>query len=130
VVLLRTPYGRVRPAEARFWASRGYIFVAQDLRGRFGSSGVFHPMLHEARDGYEAVEWAARLPKSNGNMGMLGASYEGWTQWAAAALRPPHLAALAPQVAPPDPVRVGTPLPMVAVVWACSTGSRRAWDAE
>jgi putative CocE/NonD family hydrolase len=129
VVLLRTPYGRVRPDQARFWASRGYIFVAQDVRGRFGSGGVFHPMLHEARDGYQAVEWAARLPGSNGKVGMLGASYEGWTQWAAATLRPPHLAAIAPQVAPPDPARVGTPLPMVAVVWACSTGSRRAWDA-
>src|SRR5207248_926703 len=50
----------------------------------------------EAADGYESVEWAARLRGSNGKVGMYGFSYPGATQLLAAAARPPSLAAIAP----------------------------------
>lgn len=104
VVLNRTPYGRVQKLGwARNLAARGYIAVAQSVRGRYGSEGTFRFLASEDRDGYDAVEWAAALPGSNGRVGMYGASYEGWLQWYAAVAQPPHLAALVPIVAPPDP---------------------------
>jgi putative CocE/NonD family hydrolase len=104
VILSRTPYGRrAGQGEARFFAQRGYIYVSQDVRGRFGSGGTFRDMVGQDADGYDAVEWAASLPGSNGKVGMIGGSYVGLTQWQAAVMRPPHLAAIVPIVSPPDP---------------------------
>jgi uncharacterized protein len=101
VLLTRLPYGKdlplgtavLDPVQA---ARRGYIVVVQDTRGRFSSGGEWHPLLEEQDDGYDSVEWAAALPGSNGRVGMYGASYFGFTQWAAARQRPPHLRALFP----------------------------------
>src|SRR5262249_38049997 len=45
----------------------------------------------------------AAQPWSNGKVGMIGGSYLGWVQWFAASQKPPHLAALIPNVSPPDP---------------------------
>jgi hypothetical protein len=104
VVLDRTPYGRRgQESTARFFAQRGYIYVAQDVRGRWGSDGVFRDLAGQDTDGYDAVEWAAALPGSSGKVGMRGGSYEGETQWYAAVMQPPHLAAIVPIVSPPDP---------------------------
>ncbi|KKO99814.1 X-Pro dipeptidyl-peptidase C-terminal non-catalytic domain-containing protein [Trichoderma harzianum] len=50
----------------------------------------------EARDYYDAIEWAARPPWSDGNVGLYGASYNATTQWHVAALHPPLLKAMAP----------------------------------
>ena len=63
----------------------------QDCRGRFASDGVWNCFTDEARDGYDTVEWAARQPWSDGNVGMYGASYMGATQWLAATNTPPIL---------------------------------------
>lgn len=79
-------------------AQAGYVVIVQDARGRFASEGEFVPFVGEAEDGYDTVEWAAALPYSDGNVGMFGASYYGFTQWAAARLRPPHLRCLAPSI--------------------------------
>lgn len=103
VALTRTPYGKdfasVSPIlDAVRLARAGYIVVIQDVRGRFRSEGAWVPMLHEAADGYDTVEWAAQLPGSNGNVGMYGASYFGFTQWAAATQAPPHLKAIVPSI--------------------------------
>ncbi len=57
VVLQRTPYTRILPAAGRYWASRGYIFVAQHVRGRDVSDGNdFGDYDTDIRDGYDAVE--------------------------------------------------------------------------
>ena len=48
--------------------------VVQDTRGRWGSDGVFTPFVHEGEDGYDAVEWAAGLPRSIGKVGTFGQS--------------------------------------------------------
>ena len=101
VALNRTPYGKdfatSNPIlDAVRLARGGYIVVIQDVRGRFNSDGEWYPLRHETLDGYDTVEWAARLPGSNGSVGMFGASYTGFTQWAAARRSPPHLKALAP----------------------------------
>ncbi len=103
-ILIRTPYKKeMAELNARFYARRGYAVAVQDCRGRFGSEGTWEPFVHERKDGYDAVEWAAAQPWSNGKVGMIGGSYVGWVQWWAAAERPPHLVTIVPNVAPPDP---------------------------
>lgn len=77
-------------------AQGGYIVVVQDVRGRYKSEGEWIPHIFEFDDGYDSVEWSAQLPGSNGNVGMWGFSYLGFTQWAAAVQSPPHLKALMP----------------------------------
>ncbi|SEO76508.1 CocE/NonD family hydrolase [Paenibacillus sp. OV219] len=101
VLLMRQPYGRtlastVTQAHPVWYVRQGFIVVIQDVRGRGDSGGAFDPFIHEADDGYDAVEWAAGLPGSNGCVGMYGFSYQGFTQWAAASVSPPSLKAIAP----------------------------------
>src|SRR5262249_430791 len=69
VVMERTPYLRIDTAAAIWWGSRGYIYVKQDVRGRGGSDGVLDMNAGQEADGYDAVEWAAKLPKANGKVG-------------------------------------------------------------
>jgi putative CocE/NonD family hydrolase len=103
VILHRTPYNRKNAMEAGFYAKRGYVFVAQDVRGKFDSGGKWEPFVNEARDGHDSVTWCAQQPWSNGKVGMIGASYAGFVQWAAAREGSPHLKCLIPIVSPPDP---------------------------
>ena len=96
-VLLRTPYDRSRAPMAlvgRFFASRGYVFAAQDTRGRFDSGGEFAFLFnehHEGLDGYDTVEWIASQSWSDGKIGTTGLSFEGAVQQAMAITQPPHL---------------------------------------
>ena len=104
VILIRTPYKKeLEELQGWYYARRGYAVAIQDARGRFASPGVWEPFVHEAKDGYDTIEWLARQPWSSGKVGTIGGSYEGWVQWAAAGLHPPHLAAMIPNVSPPDP---------------------------
>ena len=124
VVLQRTPYTRILHPAGRYWASRGYIFVAQHVRGRDISDGNdFGDYDTDVRDGYDAVEWAAKLPGANGNVGLIGHSDEGRLAWYAAVSAPPHLAAIAPSAATADPWRIAPYEDMVLspinVDWAC-----------
>jgi uncharacterized protein len=99
VLLERTPYNRTdEAAMANELASHGYIVVLQDTRGRYESGGEFYPFRDESSDGYDTVEWAARLTGSNGKVGMLGGSYVGATQMLAAIAVPPHLVSIFPYV--------------------------------
>ena len=133
VVLQRTPYRRVLSSDGRYWASRGYIFVAQHVRGRDASDGTdFGDYDTDVRDGYDAVEWAATLPNANGRVGMIGHSDEGRLAWYAAVSAPPHLAALAPSAATGDPWRIVPYEDMVFspinVAWACLMRERTMQD--
>ena len=101
VLLARLPYGKDLPLNAAYLdpikaALSGYIVVIQDVRGRFSSEGDFTPFVREFEDGYDAVEWAARLPGANGRVGTIGLSYLGKAQWQAAVMRPPSLASMVP----------------------------------
>jgi putative CocE/NonD family hydrolase len=99
VLLTRTPYNKDNTAVfARKAVARGYMVVAQDVRGRFASEGEWYPFKHEIDDGYDTVEWAAALPHSNGKVGMFSGSYVGATQMLAAISQPPHLAGICPVV--------------------------------
>lgn len=107
VLIMRQPYGKtlastVTYAHPTWFARHGYMVVIQDVRGRGESEGKFHPFVQEIEDGYVTVEWAANLPGSNGRVGMYGFSYQGFTQWAAVASRPPHLRAVAPAMTAAD----------------------------
>ncbi len=96
-LLNRTPYGKSRGARlAEALARYGFVMVAQDTRGRYGSEGRWQMLVDDPRDGYDAVEWVATQPWSDGKVGMWGGSYEGMTQHAAAEMRPPHLTAILP----------------------------------
>ena len=99
VLLVRTPYDKTNEMEfgARA-AARGYVVVAQDVRGRYQSEGEWYPFKYESQDGYDTVEWAAALPYANGKVGMYGGSYVGATQFLAAIAKPPHLAGICPNV--------------------------------
>src|SRR5947209_2856357 len=104
VILVRTPYKKeMSELQARFYARRGYVYAVQDCRGRFGSGGIWEPFINESKDGYDAIEWLARQPFTNGKVGMIGGSYLGWVQWWAASEHPPHLVTMIPNVSPPDP---------------------------
>lgn len=99
VLLTRTPYDK--NGEMGFClkaAARGYVVVAQDVRGRYTSEGEWYPFKYESQDGFDTVEWAAALPYSNGKVGMFGGSYVGATQYLAAIAHPPHLAGICPDV--------------------------------
>lgn len=73
----------------------GYAVVRFDSRGTGTSQGFLNPFsARETRDIYECIEWAAVQPWSSGKVGMSGISYLATNQWQAAALRPPHLAAI------------------------------------
>ena len=107
ILMIRTPYSKENPFAGAYnsmdtWAGRCYIVVSQDVRGQYKSDGTFYPFRSEATDGYDAIEWAAKLPKSNGKVGMYGFSYPGATQWLPATLRPPHLTAIIPAMTSSD----------------------------
>ena len=119
ILLTRTPYGvpdRAPPAvpqRLRALAADGYIFVAQNIRGRFKSEGTFTLAddsrvdpgkgTIETRDAWDTIDWLIKnLPNNNGRVGIVGVSYAGYT--AAATLLDPHpaLKAVSEQASPVD----------------------------
>ncbi|PLR95759.1 CocE/NonD family hydrolase [Bacillus sp. T33-2] len=97
-IFIRTPYGRLSkdfggPHMLRY-VHRGYAVVSQDTRGREDSDGEWIPMAHEMEDGDDSLTWIAEQDWSDGNVGMIGGSYGGFVQWAAAASGNAHLKAI------------------------------------
>ena len=99
-LVYRTPYDRRHAVESYSTiaaaVARGYVVVAQDVRGRYGSEGEFVPYANEGKDGYDTIEWAGAQPWSDGHVGTFGLSYPGAVQWLAAVESPPHLMAMVP----------------------------------
>ncbi|MEP6689536.1 MAG: CocE/NonD family hydrolase, partial [Gemmatimonadaceae bacterium] len=120
IIFERTPYGIAGAAGSfRFYmkelADEGYIFVFQDIRGRYSSEGTFvmqrpprrdradRKAIDESTDAFDTIDWLIKtLPANNGRVGMLGISYPGWL--AAMAMLDPHpaLKAVSPQASPAD----------------------------
>jgi putative CocE/NonD family hydrolase len=105
-LLVHTPYSNNSAGyvqRAKWFARRGYAVVLSDCRGRYDSEGTWDPFDRRHKtDGHDLVEWIARQPWCTGKVGMLGASYSGWTQWWTATQAPPALKAIVPEAAPPD----------------------------
>jgi putative CocE/NonD family hydrolase len=91
-------------ARGRYLAARGFAFCRVDVRGTGSSPGIAHDEYtpDETRDGHDIVEWLAAQDWCNGNVGMWGISYGGFTAIQVAALRPPHLRAIVPMYASDD----------------------------
>ena len=119
IIMTRTPYG-VANAAGNFASyfkaltDEGYIFVFEDILGKFGSEGTFvmqrparapgdRKALDEGTDTYDTIDWLLQnVERNNGRVGMLGVSYSGWTTIMAALEPHPALRAISPQASPSD----------------------------
>ena len=119
ILFRRTPYGVPSKAPAEMppsmkeLAQDGYIFVFQNLRGRFKSEGVFNltsqvdlqdpKATNETTDAYDSIDWLVKnVRNNNGKVGMYGVSYDGLTT-ALTLLQPhPALKAISEQASPVD----------------------------
>jgi uncharacterized protein len=106
----RTPYGVAGPISLTRYAelaADGYIFVFQDIRGRYRSEGTFVMNRPQRRDGsgtdestdtYDTIEWLLKnVPNNNGRVGIFGVSYPGWLTAVAGIGAHPALKAISPQ---------------------------------
>jgi uncharacterized protein len=118
-ILNRTPYGIAGTARAMNGpyadlADDGYIFVFQDIRGRFTSEGQFVMLrpprdkknkgsIDESTDTYDTIDWLLKnVPNNTAKAGMLGVSYPGWLTVMAMLDPHPALKAVSPQASPAD----------------------------
>jgi putative CocE/NonD family hydrolase len=119
ILFRRTPYGvparapQQLPPNYKELEQDGYIYVIQNLRGRFKSEGVFKltsqvnladaASTNETTDAYDSIDWLVKhVPNNNGKVGMFGVSYDGLTS-ALALLQPhPALKAISEQASPAD----------------------------
>ena len=96
-VIERTPYDNASPRlvdTARFYASRGYVAIMQDVRGRGESEGDWFYLLNEkdeSSDGFDTLSWIVEQTWSDSKIGTMGLSYTGATQHALAISNPPGL---------------------------------------
>ena len=97
------PLGFIEAGASDFFVPRGYVHLIANARGTGGSGGVYSFLDQQEReDLYDLVEWAAAQPWCDGNVGMLGVSYFAMAQLGAAAMKPPHLKAIAPLLTTDD----------------------------
>jgi hypothetical protein len=91
------PFTHVERPEPEWWTARGYVLVFVDTRGTGTSPGQSDIWsMQEARDYYDAIEWAADQTWSSGKVGLVGVSYYAITQWNVAGLQPPSLTTILP----------------------------------
>lgn len=132
-ILVRTPYGRVTEhlggSQWLRFVRRGYALVSQDTRGREDSEGEWLPCANEMEDGDDTLNWIAAQPWSDGKVGMIGGSYGGYVQWAAAASGNPHLQALVSYVTAGTPFvdlpRKGGTILSGTLAWAFAMADRQ-----
>jgi hypothetical protein len=118
ILLQRTPYGvglvnaqKFFGGELKELAQAGFIFVLEDIRGRFGSEGDFVMLrprapaggVDESTDAYDTIDWLVKnVSDNNGAVGMFGVSYMGWTTAMATIDAHPALKAVSIQASPED----------------------------
>ncbi len=138
-VVLRSPYGTwIRPPTlvwlGRLLAEYGFHVVLQDVRGRYASEGEFEPFVNEAEDGAATLDWLETQSWSDGPVGLVGASYLAHCAWAATALRPGRVGALAIAIGSSDLYPLFYPHGVFsfanAVEWAAGVGRREGVDAR
>jgi uncharacterized protein len=119
-ILIRTPYGTGQLDGTRLktslpeLAAEGFIFIQQDIRGRFKSEGKFVMLrqprdpkdknaIDESTDTYDTIEWLLKhVANNNGRVGMAGTSYGGWLTVMGMLDPHPALKAAVPQASPAD----------------------------
>jgi putative CocE/NonD family hydrolase len=119
-LMLRTPYGvndypsPEKQGYIKDMADDSYIFVFQDIRGRYLSEGTFKMQrfnrdkkdpkaIDESSDSYDTIDWLLKnIPENNGKAGLYGISYDGWTTIIAATDPHPALKAVSEQATPSD----------------------------
>ncbi|MEO6637716.1 MAG: CocE/NonD family hydrolase [Ginsengibacter sp.] len=120
ILMTRTPYSCAPYGEDKYagiwrsykmtYAREGFIFVTQDVRGRYMSEGSFEDVrpfiknkktkkdIDEASDSYDAIDWLVKnTPGNNGRVGVTGTSYPGFYSTEAALSGHPALVAVSPQ---------------------------------
>jgi putative CocE/NonD family hydrolase len=119
ILLQRTPYGvESAPQVVKAYTTlsdEGYIFVFQDIRGRYRSQGTFVMQrppkavgapageVDELTDTNDSIDWMlTNIPGNNGRVGMFGVSYDGWTTAMGMLGGHPALRAVSPQASPAD----------------------------
>src|SRR6185437_8825987 len=118
ILMQRSPYGYGVEAvkhefesELKELAQDGFIFVLEDIRGRFGSEGEFVMLrpkaarggVDESTDTYDSIDWLVKsVPDNNGKVGIFGVSYMGWTTAMATVNPHPALKAVSVQASPED----------------------------
>jgi putative CocE/NonD family hydrolase len=116
ILLMRTPYGvpeteqSLHSASSRELVKDGYIFVVQNLRGRFKSEGEFNMSMsydpkttNESTDAYDTIDWLVKnVPSNNGKVGVWGVSYPGLTAILNTLEPHPALKAISEQASPAD----------------------------
>ncbi len=95
-ILIRAPNGRRTYAHVLApMAASGYAVAIQDTRNLLDAEGRTFPYLSDGwgvqQDGYDAVQWLANSPYTNGKIGTYGVSAQGITQLLMAPSRPPNL---------------------------------------
>ncbi len=91
-ILMRTPYGKFqREIDGKMWAEKNYAAVIQDTRGKWESEGEFYPFFNELNDGLETLDWIEDQEWCNGEIGMFGTSYSGFSALVLAANGHPAL---------------------------------------
>jgi putative CocE/NonD family hydrolase len=119
------------PNFARECAAHGYVGVVAYTRETPGTPYRVVPFEHDGEDARTVINWIAQQPWSNGQVGMYGVSYSGFTQWAAAK----HLPAALKAIATASPNAPGIDFPMrnnifrnAAYRWAYNVTNPRGWD--
>lgn len=104
-ILINTIYSDPKNIDrAKYFVKNGYATVILNTRGKYLSPNEIEPFEHEANDIYDAIDWIIKQPWSNGNVGMIGGSYLGFSQWAAVKKLHPALKTIVPEAA----VGIGT----------------------
>lgn len=129
-ILVRTPYGKGRTFENYLgFVQRGYGLIVQDTRGREDSQGEFRSQGCERDDGDDTLSWVHRQDWCDGNISMIGGSYLGYVQWAAASSGNPHLKAVVSIVTAGSPFidlpRKGGTLISGILAWVFAMSERR-----
>lgn len=83
-IFMRTPYTNfieLLTVMCLPFVKFGYVLVVQGCRGTCGSGGEWDAFLNEREDGIDALNWLAKQEWHDGNIGLYGKSYQGYTQW-------------------------------------------------
>jgi len=92
-------YDKIKIKTLQTLTSNGYAIVLADMRGTGSSTGYSGPLDPIfIKDAAEILDWIAAQSWSNAKVGMLGQSYQGWSQFAAASSKSPYLKCIAPEM--------------------------------